>query len=332
MSYSRRTTGLTLLIVAMLLLACSNVAAAAGGASPQDAPSGADDKTGGSAVGKKQKKKKRRARAPVLAGFTLSGTTLSAGTEMKLRYRVKASAKRVRVRAVVRTNGGRYVKTLELGVHSTNVLVTNALTAAEVGVERAGKYKLRITARDGRGHAAKRARKVPAWREFSFSDHRFPLTGKFSFGSDGAKFGAGRSGHTHQGQDVIADAGTPIVAPYSGVISYVAYQAGGAGFYVVEHADDGRDYVFMHLLKDSTRVAQGQRVRTGERLGLVGATGQASGPHLHFEIWTGGPWQFGGKPVDPLPLLKSWYASGAGGAVRTSAVASAASAPLGPLD
>jgi hypothetical protein len=54
---------------------------------------------------------------------------------------------------------------------------------------------------------------------------------------------------------------------------------------------------------------------------------------LHFEIWTGGPWQFGGKPVDPLPLLRSWYKAGPGGAVRTSAVANASAFhPTGPLD
>lgn len=338
MSFTRRKIDWTALLgisaaVLVLALACSaqRAVAADGGAAPGEVAPKTSPKSGGSTVGKKTKKK-RRARNPILAGFALSSTTLSGDSQMKLRYRVKASAKRVRVRGIVRTRGGKYVKTLELGVHRTNVLVTTALSAAEAGVSRAGGYKLRLSARDSRGRAAKRGKRVPAWREFSYADHRFPLTGNFSFGSSGAGFGAGRPGHTHQGQDVIADSGTPIVAPYGGTISWVAYQAGGAGYYVVEHADDGRDYVFMHLLKGSTLVKQGDRVSTGQRLGLVGATGQASGPHLHFEVWVDGPWQFGGHPVDPLPLLKSWYASGPGGAVRTSAAASTTQLNLSSLE
>lgn len=316
-----------------LAFCCVQVAAgASGGAAPGQTTSGGSGSAGGSTGGGGAQKPSKTKRRPVLAAWALSDTTLSDGRTMTARYRITATAKKVRVRGIVRTKSGRYIKTLELGVHSTNTLITTKLTPDELRVSRAGAYKLRLTARDGKKRAAKRAKGVPAWREFSFSDHRFPVVGHFSFGGEGAKFGAGRPGHTHQGQDVVADSGTPIVAPYSGSISYVAYQAAGAGYYVVEHSDDGRDYVFMHLLKGSTAVALGDHVKTGQRLGLVGATGDASGPHLHFEVWTGGPWQFGGKPVDPLPLLRSWYAGGAGGAVRTSAVAASAVAPRGPLD
>lgn len=311
-------------LVAALVLACASVAtgASGGGATPTETPkSPSSGSSGGSTKGGTTKKQREAKRTPVITGLALSNTALSDGDEMTLRYRIKAPAKRVRVRAIIRTKGGRYVKTVQLGVHRTRVLQTTKLTAREVGVARAGSYKLRLTARDGKGRAAKRAKKVAAWHKFSFSDHRFPVAGPFGFGGDGTRFGAGRPGRTHQGQDVVADSGVPVVAPYGGTISYVAYQPGGAGYYVVEKADDGRDYVFMHMLKDSVAVEQGQRVNTGQRIGLVGSTGASSGPNLHFEVWTGGAWQFGGKPIDPLPLLKSWYASGAGGAVRTSVAA-----------
>ena len=98
-----------------------------------------------------------------------------------------------------------------------------------------------------------------------------------------------------------------MVTPHGGVVETVEFQAKGAGHYVVVGGRDGRDYVFMHLRTGSIPVVEGQRVRTGERVGEVGTTGASSGPHLHFEIWEGGGgWYDGGRPVDPLPYLKSW--------------------------
>lgn len=321
MNRAKSTYGtLTACLLALALVCAQPAAGDGGGAAPGETPATGSvaASTGGSPVGvtpgpstkpkanPKPKPKTKVKRTPLLAGFTLSGSLTSDSATIKLRYRITAPARRVRVRGVVRTQSGRYVKTLELGVHRTNAVVTTDLSASELGVSRAGAYKLRLTARDGKNRAAQRAKNVPAWRAFNFGDHSFPLLGSYSFGGGDDGFGAGRPGHTHQGQDVIANAGTPIVAPYAGTISYVAYQAGGAGYYVVENADDGRDYVFMHLLKGSTAVRVGQRVRAGQRLGRVGATGRASGPHLHFEVWIGGPWQFGGRPTNPLPLLKAW--------------------------
>jgi len=136
--------------------------------------------------------------------------------------------------------------------------------------------------------------------------HRFPVAGAFTWPSAQGRFGAGRGDHRHQGVDLFAAEGTPVVAPRRGVVTTVANQPGGAGRYVVVRvAAERRDYAFMHLQAGSTRVTAGQRVRTGGRLGSVGQTGRASGPHLHFEIWSG-RWQMGGSPIDPLPLLREW--------------------------
>lgn len=331
--FQRHMLILGALAISALLIAVTPAPAATGGAPYENRTSssgGAGANQPGAPSAKKRKQdreRKKRAearRAPVITGFKLGSTTLlDNGRPLKLRYRVKAGAKRVRVKLVVRTAGDRYVKTAQLGVHQTGVLQTTELTQAELGVTAPGEYKMRLLVSDSRGRKAARASGVQSWLKFSFAAHRFPVVGRFSFGGEGAAFGAGRTGHKHQGQDVIADSGTPIVAPHGGKITWVKYQADGAGYHVVLAGDDGRDYVFMHLLKGSINVKQGDVVPTGKLLARVGSTGRSSGPHLHFEVWTGGPWQFGGKPIDPLPLLKRWYASAPGGAMQTASYAAA---------
>jgi len=135
----------------------------------------------------------------------------------------------------------------------------------------------------------------------------FPVAGRFDFGGSDARFGAGRPGHVHEGQDILAAAGTPVVAPYAGAVSSTRYQAAGAGEYVVLDAVDGRDYFFAHCLRRSTVVAEGATVGAGQALCHVGATGTTSGAnHLHFEIWQGGWRAPGGAPIDPLPELRAW--------------------------
>jgi murein DD-endopeptidase MepM/ murein hydrolase activator NlpD len=137
-------------------------------------------------------------------------------------------------------------------------------------------------------------------------EHVFPVAGAFSLGGDEARFGAPRTGHTHMGHDVSAARGTPVVAPYAGVVAWVRFQRAGAGHYVVLDADDDRDYVFMHLRRGSIPVTEGQRMAAGEQLGEVGNSGSSFGAHLHFEVWVGGWYAKGGEPVDPLPLLQAW--------------------------
>jgi murein DD-endopeptidase MepM/ murein hydrolase activator NlpD len=138
----------------------------------------------------------------------------------------------------------------------------------------------------------------------------FPVQGPYSFGGPDARFGVGRPGHTHQGQDIVAAERTPVVTPIAGIVHWTAYQAAGAGYYVVIAGVDGRAYTFMHLQEGSTAVTKGATVVAGQRVGLVGATGDASGPHLHFEIWINGWWASkASTPIDPLPELQAWAAS-----------------------
>ena len=85
----------------------------------------------------------------------------------------------------------------------------------------------------------------------------------------------------------------------------------GAGNYVVIDADDGRDFVFMHLLTARSPSTKGADVTAGQVFGQVGQTGDATAPHLHFEIWPDGWYSSdASQPVDPVPDLQAWAAAG----------------------
>jgi murein DD-endopeptidase MepM/ murein hydrolase activator NlpD len=104
----------------------------------------------------------------------------------------------------------------------------------------------------------------------------------------------------------MAAEGTPVVAVRAGTIAFSQYQADGAGYYLVLHADgEAYDYAYMHLKEGSILVKPGDHVEAGQQLAGVGHTGAAQGDHLHFEVWQG-PWFAGGVAIDPLPLLQQW--------------------------
>ena len=104
---------------------------------------------------------------------------------------------------------------------------------------------------------------------------------------------------THVGVDVYAYEGTPIVAPASGLVTASGY-GDSAGWNVRIEDNTGRVHVLMHLEIRAT-VTIGQRVRSGQAIGSVGRTGNASGggPHIHYEI------RDGDRTVDPMPWLRA---------------------------
>jgi len=131
----------------------------------------------------------------------------------------------------------------------------------------------------------------------------FPVSGPAGYGEAGARFGAARAGHSHQGQDVFAPPGTPLVAVRDGVVVETG-DDGGRGNYVALYSPLAHQtYVYLHM-DEPSRVRPGRRVRAGRRLGGVGCTGSCFGDHLHFEVRRGRGAQ--GKPIDPLPLLERW--------------------------
>lgn len=145
----------------------------------------------------------------------------------------------------------------------------------------------------------------PLGGSFTFLRNFFPVRGAHQFGTEINRFGATRTGHRHQGQDVLAACGTPLVAARGGTVKQVAFQAAAGNYLVISGAGSDTDFVYAHL-RSPARVKVGQRVVTGQRLSEVGDTGDAVGCHLHFEMWSGPGWYTGGKPYDPLSRLLTW--------------------------
>jgi murein DD-endopeptidase MepM/ murein hydrolase activator NlpD len=240
--------------------------------------------------------------------FTVSPATIGPGARLTLQYRVTGRAKRVRVRVdLLSMLDSSPVATLPLGRRLTGRTYTRRWRPKLA----AGRYTARLRAttlrRKGRARASSTSTIEIQQAPVVAASGVFPVQGPYSLGGEGSRFGAKREGHSHQGQDIAAATGTPLVAPRAGFISWRAYQADGAGHYVVLHGDDGRDYVFMHMQGGSVVVQKGQGVAAGQALGAVGQSGHADGPHLHFEIWPDG-WYSSkkSKPIDPLPDLLAW--------------------------
>ncbi len=98
----------------------------------------------------------------------------------------------------------------------------------------------------------------------------------------------------HAGIDISSPKGSRIVAPASGTVVRVGWDQGYGRVVEIAHGFGVRT-LFAHL--EAPRVAEGQRVRRGDLVGIVGSTGRSTGPHLHYEV------QVAGKPVDPLDYV-----------------------------
>jgi murein DD-endopeptidase MepM/ murein hydrolase activator NlpD len=140
---------------------------------------------------------------------------------------------------------------------------------------------------------------------FTFVGAIFPVRGRHGYGDAANGFGAGRAGHSHQGQDVLAKCGTPLVAAVGGVVRTRAVQSLAGNYVVIDDPITKRSFVYAHL-RTPAIVRPGQRVSAGDPIGVVGETGDATTCHLHFELWTAPGWYAGGQPIDPLATLKAW--------------------------
>jgi murein DD-endopeptidase MepM/ murein hydrolase activator NlpD len=129
----------------------------------------------------------------------------------------------------------------------------------------------------------------------------FPLPAPHTYG-DG--WGAGRN---HQGQDLFADCGRNLVAVNDGRIQVRDKNRGGWGNYIVLDVEGTKvDFLYAHMQRTNI-ASQGQRVSAGEKVGKVGETGNASGCHVHFEMWSKPGFGEGGGPMREVTRhLREW--------------------------
>lgn len=128
----------------------------------------------------------------------------------------------------------------------------------------------------------------------------FPVIGDVSYSDD---FGAPRSGHTHEGNDLLGSKGLPLVATVDGSIRYVAWPQPDYGYYVTITDEDGYRYNYLHINNDNPGtddgngggnnayapyIEQNYPIKAGQLVGWMGDSGNAESttPHLHFEIRT----------------------------------------------
>jgi murein DD-endopeptidase MepM/ murein hydrolase activator NlpD len=122
------------------------------------------------------------------------------------------------------------------------------------------------------------------------------------YGSVEAAFGNAR-GRPHEGQDIFAPAGTPVVAPAEGTAIDGGYDGGRGNWLAIYDPERKLTYSYFHMV-DAAEVAVGDKVKAGERVGQVGCTGSCYGDHLHFEVRDGqDPYA---TAIDPMPYLAKW--------------------------
>ena len=216
--------------------------------------------------------------------------------EPRLRYQIRAD-RPVDLRIRVVKLGGRVVR----GHTRGSVTPGERHSIDWGGVTRTGnpapdgRYRWTIARRGGRQLRAGR---------FRLRGHEFPVDGPHAYGD---RFGAPRSGgRTHEGQDLWAACGTRLVAARGGEVQAIGYSDALYGWYVtLDGRATSRDQLYSHLQPD-LNVQRGECVRTGDRIGEVGRSGNAGseGCQLHFELWPRG--RRNGSPIDPLAELRRW--------------------------
>jgi murein DD-endopeptidase MepM/ murein hydrolase activator NlpD len=167
--------------------------------------------------------------------------------------------------------------------------------ARDAAIEKAaGEAQAKAEKATAKAEAAKRKAAEEARLEKLAKSYKLPVSGYQLTSVFGESGGLWTNGHT--GTDFAASSGTQIRAIHSGTVKSAGW-AGSYGYRTIIEMDDGTELWFCH--QSSMKVSPGQKVRTGEVIGAVGATGNVTGAHLHLEVRPGG-----GDAIDPAGWLR----------------------------
>ena len=131
----------------------------------------------------------------------------------------------------------------------------------------------------------------------------FPVAGPAYYTDDWLEYRSTPTPHLHQGIDIVAAPGTPLRSPTDGTLTYSNSDPDGYGLTAIVTQTDHTTFVMAHMSATVLGLASGAHVTTGQVVGFVGETGDATGPHCHFEVHPRG-----GAGIDAKPLLDRWLA------------------------
>ena len=126
----------------------------------------------------------------------------------------------------------------------------------------------------------------------------FPVGGPASYADDWLEFRPGPPAGLHPGIDIQAAESTPIRAPATGTLTYNDSDPNGYGLAAMVTQPDKTVFLMAHMSATVLGLSSGAQVEAGQVIGFVGATGNATGPHVHFEVHP-----FGGAGIDGKPFL-----------------------------
>lgn len=190
------------------------------------------------------------------------------------------------------------LRTNQRMIQSELVKISGLLSGVQQEIARLEKEEREAKQALARLNQPRAGRSATAYAAVKIDGFVFPVGGPHAYTDN---FGDYRSGgRTHQGVDIFALQGAPVVAVMDGTIITAGTQSLG-GIVLRLRGKDGNVYSYAHLNGCAAGISEGSSVRAGETIGYVGSTGNAAGgaPHLHFEVHPGG-----GAAINPYAILR----------------------------